>query len=172
MAFLHRRGAQHGESGLTTSHDVLVITEDRQALGSQRPGGHVEDRAGELTGDLVHVRDHEEQALGGREGGAQGAALQSAVHGAGGATLGLHLHDGGDVAPDVLPSGGGPLIGGLGHRGGRGDGVDRAQLVAAIGDRGGGGVAVGNGADAGVGASCHGQSSFSVLGVDGELHRS
>ena len=110
--------------------------------------------------------------MGGREGGAQGATLQSAVYGPGGATFGLHLHDGGDVSPDVLAPGGRPLVGGFSHRGGRGDRVDRAQFVATVGDRGGGGVAVGNGADAGVGAICHGQSSFSVLGVDGELQRS
>ena len=44
-----------------------------------------------LAGDLVHVGDHQQQALGGGVGGGQGAGGQRAVHRAGGAGLGLHL---------------------------------------------------------------------------------
>ena len=44
VGLLGRRGAEHGEPGAAHRHDVLVIAEDRQALGRQRAGRHVEHR--------------------------------------------------------------------------------------------------------------------------------
>jgi hypothetical protein len=41
----------------------------------------VEDGAGQLARDLVHIGDHQQQALRGGEGGGQRAGLQRAVHG-------------------------------------------------------------------------------------------
>ena len=50
--------------------------------------------AGQLAGDLEHVGQHQQQALGRREGRRQRAGLQRAMHRAGGAALALHLlHD-------------------------------------------------------------------------------
>ena len=63
LGFLHTGGGQHGKPGLPDGHHVRVITEDGQALTGQRAGGDMKDGAGELTGNLVHVRDHQEQAL-------------------------------------------------------------------------------------------------------------
>jgi hypothetical protein len=78
-----------------------VVAEDRQPLGGQRPGRDVEHRRGQLTGDLVHVGDHQQQALGRREGRAERASLEGAVHRPGRATLALHLDDRGTV-PQTL----------------------------------------------------------------------
>ena len=63
--------------------------------------GHVQHRRGQLTGDLVHVRDHQQQALRGGERRRQRAALQRAVQRARRAALALHLHHRGHRAPDV-----------------------------------------------------------------------
>jgi hypothetical protein len=59
VGLLHRRRRQEGEPRLPHRHDVRVVAEDRQPLGGQRPGRDVEHRRGQLTGDLVHVGDHE-----------------------------------------------------------------------------------------------------------------
>jgi len=63
VGLLDRRRGQHRVARLSHRHHVRVIAEDRQSLGSQRPGRHVHDGGGQLAGDLVHVRDHEQQAL-------------------------------------------------------------------------------------------------------------
>ena len=58
----------------------------------------------QLTGDLVHVGDHQEQALGGRERGRQRPCLEGAVHSPGCASLRLHLgHLGTTPQRFVLP---------------------------------------------------------------------
>jgi hypothetical protein len=62
-----------------------MIAEDRQGVRGQRAGGNVEDRGGQLPGDLEHVGDHQQQALRGREGGRQRPGLQRPVDRAGGA---------------------------------------------------------------------------------------
>jgi len=142
VALLHAGGGEEREAGLAHGHHVLVVPEDGQPLRGQRPGGDVQHHRGEFAGDLVHVGDHEEQPLGGREGGGERATLQGAVQRAGRAALGLHLDDGRNRAVDVLPVLRGPLVRQFRHRGAGGDGVDRAQLVEAVGDGGRGLVAV------------------------------
>ena len=134
VRLLHRRRRQQGEAGLAHGHDVGVVAEDGQALGGERPGGDVEHRRGELPGDLVHVGDHEQQALRRRVGRAERAALQRAVHRPRGAALALHLDHRRDASPDVGTAGARPLVGELGHRRARGDRVDGAQLVEPVGD--------------------------------------
>ena len=141
-ALLDAVGAEEGEAGLTAGHDVAVVAEDGETLHGEGAGGHVEDSRGELAGDLVHVRDHQQQALGGREGGGERAGGQRAVDRARGAAFGLELNDLRDGAPDVGLLVGGPLVGEFGHgRGGR-DRVDGGDLGARERDARGGLVAV------------------------------
>jgi hypothetical protein len=79
-------------------------------------GGDVDDGRRQLPCDLVHVGDHQQQALGRRERRRQGPGLQRAVHGSGLPALALHLDDGRHTAPEIRPSLGGPLIGPFTHR--------------------------------------------------------
>ena len=67
--------------GLAAGHDVGVVAEDREGVGGDGAGGHVHAEGGQLARDLVHVRDHQEQALRGGEGRGQGARLERAVDG-------------------------------------------------------------------------------------------
>ena len=136
VGLLHRPRRQLREAGLAHRHHVLVVAEDGQALRRQGPRGHVEHRRGQLAGDLVHVRDHQQQALRGGEGGAQGAGLEGPVQGAGGAALALHLDHRRHRAPHVGAVVAGPLVGQLRHGRGGGDGVDGAQLAEPVGDVG------------------------------------
>jgi hypothetical protein len=134
VRLLHRARGQHGKSGGARRHHIRVVAEDAQRLGGHCPRCHVEDRAAQLAGDLVHVGDHQQQALRRRERGRQRADLQRAVQSPCSPRLALHLHHLGDGAPDVGPALGGPLIRELRHgRGGR-DRVDGAHFVEPVRD--------------------------------------
>jgi hypothetical protein len=111
-------------------------------LGRQRAGGDVEDRGGEFAGDLVHVRDHQQQALRRREGRGQRTGLEGAVNRAGRAAFRLHLDHRRDRSPEVLGARRGPGIGPFAHRRRRGDGVDGDDFAQLVGDAGDGFVAV------------------------------
>ena len=134
--------AQHGKAGLAAGHDVGVVAEDVQRVGGQGTGGHVEHGGQQLTGQLVHVGDHEQQALGGGVGGGQRARGQGAVDGARRAGLRLHLDDLDGGAEDVLAALGSPLVHIVGHGAGGSDGVDARHLGKGVGHMGGRGVAV------------------------------
>ncbi|CAN4037514.1 Inner membrane protein ypdA, partial [Dysosmobacter welbionis] len=66
-------GHQHAEAGHPAGHHVRVIAEDGQGVGADGPAGDVEHAGQELAADLVHGRNHQQQALGCRVGGGQGA---------------------------------------------------------------------------------------------------
>ena len=114
---------------------------ERACVG-ERARGDVEDRGGQLARDLVHVRDHQQQALRGGEGGRERAALQRAVDRAGRAALALHLDHRGHGAPEVRAAFGRPLVGPLAHGGGRRDRVDGDDFAQLVRDAGGRLVAV------------------------------
>jgi len=82
---LRAKRGQHGEAGGAAGHHVAVIGEDRERVRGDRAGGYVNDRRRQLAGDLVHLRDHQEKALRGREGGASSRAAQRGRASAGGA---------------------------------------------------------------------------------------
>jgi len=144
-------GGEHGPAGLAAGHDVLVVAVDGQSMSRDGAGGDVEDGRDLLARDLVHVRDHEEEALRRGEGRREGSRSEGAVHGASGAGLGLEFDDLGNGAPDVLAALGGELVGDLAHRGGGRDRVDRDDLAHGVGHVGGGGVAVDHGHFLGIG---------------------
>ena len=125
---------QHGEAGLAAGHDVGVVAEDVQGVGGHGAGGDMEHGGQLLRRDLVHVGDHQQQALGGGVGAGEGARAQRAVDRAGGAGLGLHLHHLHLGAEDVLQAVGGPLVDQVGHGAGRSDRVDRSNFGKRIGD--------------------------------------
>ena len=142
VGFLNRVGAEHREAGLTAGHDVALVTEDAEALARERTSGHVEDGRAEFAGDLVHVRDHEEETLRRREGRRERARRESAVHRTGRATFGFHLDDGGNRAPDVRLARGREFIARFRHRRRRSDRVDRRNFAARERDLGGRGITV------------------------------
>jgi hypothetical protein len=58
-----------------------------------RASRNVKDGCGELTGNLVHVGDHQQQALGSGKGGGEGTGLQCAVYRTSRTTFGLHFYN-------------------------------------------------------------------------------
>ena len=145
---------EHREAGLAAGVDVGVVAEDVQRVGGDGTGRNMEDARQQFAGELIHVGDHEQQALGGGIGGGQGAGGQRAVHGARRARLGLHLHDLDGGAEDILTACGGPLVDVVGHRAGRRDRVDPRYLGKRIADMRCRGIAV-----HGEFVSCHVASS-------------
>ena len=139
---LHRGRAEQGETRGPAGHDVGMVAKDRQGLSRQGARRDMHDHGRKLARDLVHVGDHQQQALGGGEGRRQGPALEGAVDGPSGAGLALHLDHLRDRAPEVGYLEGRPLVRPLPHVGGGGDGVDGDDLVGQMGDVGGGLVAV------------------------------
>ena len=99
--FLDIGRGQHGKTGLAAGHDVRMVAEDRQGLAGQRTSRDVKDRRDHLTGDLVHVGDHQQQALRGRKGCCQGTSSEGPVDRTGCTGLGLHFCDEGTV-PQML----------------------------------------------------------------------
>ena len=113
---LHGMRSQHREAGSPHGHHVLVVAKDRQPLSGQRPRRDMKNRRRKFAGDLVHVRDHQQQPLRRGKGGRQRAPLQRAVHCPGGAPLTLHFHYIRHRAPNVLLSFRRPLVRPLTHR--------------------------------------------------------
>ena len=142
LRLLHARGAEHHPTGRAYGHHVGVVSEDREGVRGQRTRGDMKHRRCELAGDLVHVRNHQQQALRRGEGRGQRSCLQCAVYCSGGAALALHLHDLGDRAPQVLPLRRRPGICPFTHRRRWCDRVDGDHLVHGVGDPRHGFVAV------------------------------
>ena len=109
-----------------------MIAEDGQGVIGQSPGGNVEHAGQQLAGDLIHVGDHQQQALGSGKGGGQRAALKGAVYRAGGAGFRLHFRDLYLLAEQVQPTVCSPVVCNLRHGGGRGDGIDRRYVGKCI----------------------------------------
>ena len=122
---LNAIGAEHGETGLPAAHNIGMVTEDGQSMGSQGTGSHMEHRRGMLAGQLIHIRDHQEQTLGCCKGGGISACSDGSVYGTCRTTLGFHLNDIYLLTEEILSSGSRPLIHAFRHGGGRRDGIDR-----------------------------------------------
>ena len=131
---LDRVRSEHRPAGLPYSHDVLMIAKDRERLGGKGAGRHVEHRGSQLARNLIHVGDHEKQALRRGESGRQRAGLQSAVNRARRAAFALHLHDGRNGPPDVWLALRRPLIGPFPHRRRRGDGINSDDFISLLGN--------------------------------------
>ena len=142
VGFLNGGRGGHGETGGAAGHHVGVIAEDREGLGSQSTGGNMEHGRQHFAGDLVHVGDHQQQALTGRVGDGQSTGAQGAVSRARGAGFGLHFHDPEGFSEHVFHSLAGPGVGVLAHGRGRGDGVEGGDFAERVSDVTGGMIAV------------------------------
>jgi len=136
LRLLNVGGGQHRDARLAAGHDIGVFREDGEGICCDRARGHVQDEGRELPGDAIEVRNHQEQALRGRESGDETAAHRRSVHRAGHAALALHLDHLGHQTLEVRLPGGGPCVAMFRHRGGRCDGVDGDQFAHPVGDGG------------------------------------
>ena len=126
--FLNVAFGQHAETGLAARHDVGMVAEDVQGLRGHGTGAYMENGRKLLGRDLIHIRNHEEQALGRRVGGGQRACGKRAVHGARRAALALHLDYLNGHAKEVFLALRRPDIGVIRHRRARRDRIDARDL--------------------------------------------
>ncbi|MPN24337.1 hypothetical protein SDC9_171734 [bioreactor metagenome] len=96
----------------------------------------------QLSGNFIHVGDHQQQTLRGRERRGQSARDQRAVHRARRAAFRLHLRDTHLLPEQVLASRGSPFVGDFGHRRRRSDGIYRRNVAECICDVRRGGIAI------------------------------
>ncbi len=141
-AFLNGVRAKHGKTGLAAGHDVGVVTEDVQGVARDAAGGNVHDAGSLLTGDLVHVRDHQEKTLRSRVGGGQSTGSDGTVNGTGGTGFGLHLSDADRLAEDVLRTGSSHRVGDFSHGGRRRDGVNGSNFRKCVRYGSGGSITI------------------------------
>ncbi len=126
--------SEHRETGLTTCVDVRVVAEDVEGVGCDTACRDMEHAGQQLTGDLVHIRDHEEQTLRSGVGGGQSACIQGAVDRTCRTCLRLHLLDLDGRTEDVFHTLSRPLIDIVCHRAGRRDRVDTGDFREGVGD--------------------------------------
>ena len=139
---LNRSRCDHAETGLPDGHHILVIAENAQRMGGYGAGRDVQHAGQQLAAHFIHVGDHQQQALGGREGACQGAGSQRSVDGGRCSSLTLHLAHQDSLAENVLASIGRPLIANFADgRGGR-DRINRRRVAHGIGHMGCSRVAV------------------------------
>ena len=124
---------EHCETGLTAGINVGVVTEDVQCVGSDAASGYVEYAGQQLTGNLVHIRDHQEKALRSGVGGGQCTGIQGAVNRTRSTCLRLHLLNLNGCTKDVLDTLCGPLVNVVCHRAGRRDRIDTGDFREGVG---------------------------------------
>ena len=134
LRLLHRRRAKHCPAGRARGHHIAVIAEDRQRLCRERSRGDVKHGRRQFAGDLVHVRDHQQQSLRRRERRAERAGLKRTVDHSGSAAFALHLDHGRNRAPQILHASCRPRVRPFAHRRRRRDRINRDHLVERICD--------------------------------------
>ena len=96
---LHRGRHEHRAAGGAAGHHITVVAENREALGRQGPARHLHHHRQPLPRPAEQVGEHQQQPLGGGEGGGEGARLEGAMHRSSRAALALQLHHARHGAP-------------------------------------------------------------------------
>ena len=111
-----------------------MVSEDGQRMACQGARTYIDYAWEQLSGNLVHIRDHQQQTLGSCVGRCQRTCLQRAVNGTGSTGFRLHFLYQYCFAEDVLATCGSPFIYVFSHSRRGGDGVDSGYLGEHIRD--------------------------------------
>ena len=125
-------GTQHGETGLATGINVGMIAKDRKCMSCKSTRRNMNYRGQQLAGHLVHVRNHQKQALRSGIGSRQRACRQRAVHRTGRTSLRLHLRNLNLSAEQIFQSICGILVRFIRHHRGRRDRIDGSYVCKRI----------------------------------------
>ena len=143
-------GAEHRIAGLTAGIDIGMVAENVQRVRGDTAGGNIDHARQQLACDLIHVRDHQQKALGSGVGRGERAGCKGAMHSARSTALRLHLSEPYLLAEQVFLTGSGHLVGLLRHHGRRRDRVNSGNFGKRIGYVCRGAITV-----HGLGFSCH-----------------
>ena len=114
--FLWRRGCQHSKACAADTHHIGMVAEDGQGVNREGAGGDMEYTRQHLACDLIHIGDHQQQALRGSISGGQSSRLERAMNCAGGTAFRLHFNHLYWLTKEVFLSIGSPFIHILCHR--------------------------------------------------------
>ena len=134
--FLDGIRRQQAEARRARRHHVAVVAENREGVRGQGARRDVQHRRRQLTGDLKHVGNHQQQALRGRKGDAQRSGLKRAMQRTRSASFALHLDHVRNRTPDVGFDLRRPLIRPLSHGRRRRDGINGNYFIDAVSDAG------------------------------------
>ena len=126
--FLRVGFGQHSKAGLAAGHYVGMVAENIQRVAGYRTCGNMEHARQQLARDLVHIRDHQQQALRSGVRSGERTGRERTVHNTRGARLGLHFDHLYGCAKDVFLTRGCPLVNAVCHGAGRGDRIDTRYL--------------------------------------------
>ena len=115
--FLHRRLAEHCCACLAACIHIRMISEDVQRMGCHATCRYIEYARKPLAGNLVKIRNHQQQSLGCRIGGSQSACCQGAMHRSCCTCFGLHLSNLYSLSENILSSLGCPFVRSFCHNG-------------------------------------------------------
>ena len=107
--------AKHCISRLPAGINILMIAENRKCVRRKCACRNIDNRRQKLTGNFVHVRNHQQKSLRSRVGCCERACRERAVNSAGGAALGLHLGNFNGSSENILFALSRPLICYLSH---------------------------------------------------------
>ena len=93
-----------------------MVTEDAQCVNAECPRRDVEYAGEHFACDLIHIGDHQQQALRGSISGGQSSRLERAMNCAGGTAFRLHFNHLYWLTKEVFLSIGSPFIHILCHR--------------------------------------------------------
>ena len=119
-----------------------MVAKDRECVRGEGARRDMEGCRRELACDLIHIGDHQQQALGRGKRRRQRSRLQGPVHCARSSAFALHFDDVRDAAPGIRHALGRPLVGPFAHGRRRGDWIDGDHLAHAISDIGDGLIGV------------------------------
>ena len=136
--FLYWTFAEHSETCLAGRHHILMIAEDGEGMWCDGARRYVEHTGEQLTCNLVHIRNHQQQTLRCGVCCGQRTGLKRTMHGACGTGLTLHLLHKNCLTENILSACGAPVVDIFGHSRWRSDGIDCghfAEHVAHVGCR-------------------------------------
>ena len=93
-----------------------MVSEYGESMCGEGTGRNMEDGRKHFAGDLVHVRNHEQEALRCCVGGGKHTCLEGAVHCSRGTGLAFQLSYADCFSPEILFAVGCPLVDVLCHR--------------------------------------------------------
>ena len=126
--FLNTRSAEHCITGLTARIHVGMVTEDRKRMSRERTSRNVDNVRQQFAGDLVHIRDHQQQTLRSGVGGGQRTSRQRTVDRTRSTGFGLHFREFDRATEQVFLTLSRPHIRDFRHYRRRGNGVDSSNV--------------------------------------------
>ena len=93
---------KHGKPGLSGCHDIRMVAEDADGVCANNASTDMKYAWQQLTGDFIHVGNHQQQTLRGRIGSSQRPCLQRTVDSTSRAAFRLHFNDFNSLSEDIF----------------------------------------------------------------------